>query len=104
MMTMLKVKRIDAAPQIPVLNPGDVQAPLIQAKVAGAPRRLHGRPRPKEVGRDLLCLAAAVLFRESQVYRDQGPSQSRDQFQNLGRDPVLRALFQARAKLECKRM
>ena len=104
MMTMLKVKRIDAAPQIPVLNPGGVQAPLIQAKVAGAPLRLHGRPRPKEVGRDLLCLGAVVLFRESQVYRDQGPDQSRNQFQSLGRDLVLRALFQARAKLECKRM
>ena len=73
-----------------------VRAHLNQAKVAGAPRRLPGRS--KEVRRDLLCRAAVVLFRESRVYLDQGPGQSRDQFQNPGRDPVLGALFQARAK------
>ena len=104
-MTMLIVKRIDADPQIPVLSPEGVRAHLAQAKVAGtppAPRRLPGRP--KEVGRDLLRPAAVVLFRESRVYLDQGPGQSRNQILNPGRDPVLRALFQARAKGECKRM
>ena len=109
MMTMQLLKRIEVevVPRAPVQNQGGIHAPPIQAKAARARQHLHGHHgRQKEVGRGRLCPAAIVLFRDRRVHQDRGPgqSQSRDQFQNPGQDPVREALFPALAKLKCKRM